>query len=400
MSREQGENEEKVFNVWFGRQAFANEQQITCAPLRAVEDEGGVEQLRFLMGMQRMLHQHMTTEETKLEEDKEAENNPNKIMRMVEDVAVDEDRVLLHAKLPFTVDTGGILSQEEAEKLLTLLAAPYMSISLTLDFFAEQERVGHLLDDKLAKLLEQLLFEPQAFQTAAGLLMHTSVGLAAPTLTTAEAEEEELVPVPPNQRSRLGTPHGVLHHDLRFRPACVLKALVRLCNEGVAKCVSHSASSYVSLLMTLIRIAMAIEATMLSVLTDLEHAHEPCFGEVYDEALPELKRLRDEFVAPAEQLLEHWIVQEAKESANQVLRRGARARFCSHRPAAHRRKRTFQARRPSVPSCAVVSVSRIPCGLDSTPPHAQFFFTATSCCCEATFTADGPRRWSTVVCLL
>ena len=310
----EGDSEQKtIFMFWLGRHAYSNNTSVEAMPLRAVEDQGGVEELRRSLGLQCQLHQHMTNQETRDAEDKDAERNAQKILKMM-DVVVDEDRVLLHQNLPLTVDAKGILSQEEAEQLLTLLAAPYMSLALVFDFFTE--RSGHLLNADLANLFQQLLFEPQAFQGEPGLELPPGV-----SVEVGEGEQdklEPLVPVEREQRKQLGTPNGILYHELRMRPKAILGGLCNLCVQGVAKCVSNSSSSYVSLLMLLVRIAMAVEASMLSVLTHLDEDGATCFDEVMDEALPELTRLRAEFAAPATSLLEHWIVQDASDRTTQL----------------------------------------------------------------------------------
>ena len=322
--KQEGEKDQIVFLCWLGQQSFSSSSAVDAFPLRSVEDQGDVEALRRAFGMQCQIHQHMTTAETRTAENKEAERNPLKVLKLI-DVMVDEDRVLLHANLPLTVDSGGILSQEEAEKLLTLLAAPFMSLALVLDFFADQ-RSGHLLNAELAALLEQILFEPQAFQAEPGLKLPPEERADGSVAELSEhgLDEEAAVPVPWEQRTRLGTPNGILYHDLRMRPKAILGALRQLCKEGVAKCVADSSSSYVSLLMLLVRIAMQVEASMLSVLTHLDEdpiekrEQSPCFDEVLEDALPELLRLREEFFEPATSLLEHWIVQVSSDRAKSL----------------------------------------------------------------------------------
>lgn len=71
-----------------------------------------------------------------------------------------------------------------------------------LDFFAE--RAGHLLNEELWKLFDQLLFEPQAFRERAGLSFDDS-------------NAEDHVPVEWSERAKLGTPSGILMHELLMR---------------------------------------------------------------------------------------------------------------------------------------------------------------------------------------
>jgi hypothetical protein len=193
-------------------------------------------------------------------------------------------------------------------------------LPLALDFFAEN--AGSLINDDLARLLDQLIFEPEAFQAEAGLSFD-------------DPDSEALVPVEWEERDKLGTPCGVLSQDLRMRPAVLLAALQRMCVEGVNKCIADAQSSYVSLLLYLVRMATSIEAQMLAVLADLdaeavaaaaaaEAAAEDeattsasrapddaqrCYDEVMAEALPWLVELRRAFYEPAVALIEHWIVQ-------------------------------------------------------------------------------------------
>ena len=123
-----GESEAKVWYMWLGRSVHQDAEEATEMPLRPVEVRGSVEEMRCSLGMQCRLHQHMMMQKEEREaEDKEVERNAAKFFTVVAGIPVDEDRVLLSTKLPLTVDAGGILSQEEAEQMLTLLAAPSIS---------------------------------------------------------------------------------------------------------------------------------------------------------------------------------------------------------------------------------------------------------------------------------
>lgn len=119
-----------VFSMWLGRQAYSTHQAIEGMPMRTIEVNGHVEMMRRGLGLQSQLHQHLMTKEDKEAEEKEAERNANKVVQGIDSEYVDEDRLIMHARLPLTVDSGGILSHEDTEKLLTLLAAPFVSLPM------------------------------------------------------------------------------------------------------------------------------------------------------------------------------------------------------------------------------------------------------------------------------
>lgn len=81
-------------------------------------------------------------------------------------VGVDEDTVLVASKLETFDDC---LSEEDAELLLSILSAPYLSIPLLLHYFSEN-RVSQIAHSRIQNLLESVLFEPKSIaRSAAGM---------------------------------------------------------------------------------------------------------------------------------------------------------------------------------------------------------------------------------------
>jgi hypothetical protein len=103
-----------------------------------------------------------------------------------------EEDVLQKRTLP---SWGDNLSQEESERLLAYLTAPYVAVPLLLSFFSEDNRVGVLLNAQLQDIVESVLFEPRAF--------------------VAEEAVLDSVPVKFKERNaKLGTRYGVLMHEV------------------------------------------------------------------------------------------------------------------------------------------------------------------------------------------
>ena len=119
-----GEKDAILWWMWIGRTAYQNAESVSMAPLRPTSAASApVESLRSSLGLQHALHNIMITKEQRAADEKEVARNLQKLLPSL-DRTVDEDRVLLCTNLPLTVDSGGILSEEESEQLLTLLAAP------------------------------------------------------------------------------------------------------------------------------------------------------------------------------------------------------------------------------------------------------------------------------------
>jgi len=138
-----GDDKEKSkvsFCFWLGRQAYTNSSssEVGSVPLRPnlMPQHGEA-------GIAAWLAEALKDDSTKEEEKEELKEQPKMMLQRLS-ATVNEDDVLLCPKLPYSISDGGSLSIEEAELLLTLLASPFVSTSLVLDFFAE--RTTHLLN--------------------------------------------------------------------------------------------------------------------------------------------------------------------------------------------------------------------------------------------------------------
>jgi len=69
-----------------------------------------------------------------------------------------EDDVLHCLNLPSFDD---IMSEEDAEKLLSYMTVPYLRLPLIVQFFATKDRVPVLLNRDIQAILENVLFEPR-----------------------------------------------------------------------------------------------------------------------------------------------------------------------------------------------------------------------------------------------
>ena len=137
-----GDDKEKSkvsYCFWLGRQAYTNasSSEVGSVPLRPnlMPQHGEA-------GIAAWLAEALKDDSTKEEEKEELKQQPKMMLQRLS-ATVNEDDVLLCPKLPYSISDGGSLSIEEAELLLTLLASPFVSTSLVLDFFAE--RTTHLL---------------------------------------------------------------------------------------------------------------------------------------------------------------------------------------------------------------------------------------------------------------
>jgi hypothetical protein len=116
-----------------------------------------------------------------------------------------EDDVLYIRPLP-TFDNR--LSQRDVELLLSYLTVPYIRVPLVLRFFAVPERVTALGCPKLRQVLDDVLFEPGAWQSSDN---------NAPPAT-----------IPGTSRDHLRTPCGLLLNELVHSPHGVLQPLQTL----------------------------------------------------------------------------------------------------------------------------------------------------------------------------
>ncbi len=148
--------------------------------------------------------------------------------------AESEDDVVAAATLPTFNDS---LSEEASEELLSLLSVPHIAIPLVLDFFA-RDRVGSLLNTDLQNIVESVLFEPKVFSP--GLKVVTEV------------------PIPAKKRSAFGTAYGVLMQEVLRSPVSLLTPLKNICMEAVKLCVGGFMSSFVPLLLYVVRVTTRV----------------------------------------------------------------------------------------------------------------------------------------------
>eukprot|EP00939_MAST-03C_sp_MAST-3C-sp1_P001539 g1539.t1 len=150
-----------------------------------------------------------------------------------------EDDVLHNLHLPSFDDQ---LSVENAERLLSYMTAPYLCVPMFLAFFAEKDLTGTLMNAKLRHLLESVLFEPKAF----------CVDTQMPTS----------VPVVGSRRDKiLGTPFGLLAHEMEHSADSVLGPLATICRNSLKLCVGQYcrySSKFVDLLLFVVRVGVRV----------------------------------------------------------------------------------------------------------------------------------------------
>eukprot|EP00755_Sulcionema_specki_P014189 Sspe_Gene.56011::Locus_30819_Transcript_1_1_Confidence_1.000_Length_7199::g.56011::m.56011 len=119
---------------------------------------------------------------------------------------VENEDDLLH--LP-TLPSFDVLSQSDAELLLSFLLVPYIRIPLILEFFSTEDRVSALRSKDLRKMMDSVLFEPWRF------LEYEMEGKAPQT-------------VPSEDGRLLSTPYGLLLNELQHNPEGVTRPMLRL----------------------------------------------------------------------------------------------------------------------------------------------------------------------------
>jgi hypothetical protein len=183
-------------------------------------------------------------------------------------------------------DFKNSLSQEEAEAFLQFLTVPYLSIPLMLQFFS-QERVGVLVQPRLQQILESVLFEPRGFASSMAVIYE--------------------VPVPADARSeKLGTPYGVLFCEICHGPDCILRPLLDICRAAAGFCIGDFSSSFVSLLLFVVRLSVRIISFFLFAQRDpqLRECHNPS-----NETLNLLSELKNFLKLRANKILRKWLEQ-------------------------------------------------------------------------------------------
>ena len=164
---------------------------------------------------------------------------------------------ILHENILY--DFNGNLSQEEAEQLISYLTTPYMRIPLVLDFFS-RERVGSLFNEELQKMLEETLFVPGTWGQ----------------LNPNDGKNLETVPCNP---LKLNTNLGYLMTELERGPAITLKSFHSLLLDGRKLAVGDYRSSFVNVLLFLLRLCMKVRLFIMNVLQKRSSAEEDCLLE-------------------------------------------------------------------------------------------------------------------------
>lgn len=169
---------------------------------------------------------------------------------------VTEDDVLHSATVnPFeTRPNNATFAQEEAEEFVTYLTAPYVRISLILDFIAH-DRLGALFNPTVARIVERCLLEPLAWYDASHL-------------AERELDVVPCVPLPARDRQVLGTRYGVLMNELQHAPAGVVRPLLALANSALEMCTDegYSGNRFVKLELWLARLVVAVERSIVFLL--------------------------------------------------------------------------------------------------------------------------------------
>jgi hypothetical protein len=149
-----------------------------------------------------------------------------------------EEDILHHEDLP-TFDNA--LSPEEAESFLTYLTARHIAPPLILRFFSG-DRIGQLMNPKLQRIVESVLFEPLEFLSQGAV----KNGLI-------------LQRVPTRDRRELGTAYGVAMAEALHTPNAILCPLLDICRSAADKCIGDYSSSFVDLLLFCLRLTVRFQ---------------------------------------------------------------------------------------------------------------------------------------------
>ena len=148
-------------------------------------------------------------------------------------------------------DTRALGLQEDAERLITFLTVPSMSIPLVADFFTVA-RVACLFNAELRSLLWNVLFQPGQWQPLA-------------RLTSAEANINQ-IPLRREDRWKLGTSHGALVDELRNAPHATLMPLLDLFEHACSLCIGSVDSAVVNVLLFVVQVTHRLQHFCLEVL--------------------------------------------------------------------------------------------------------------------------------------
>lgn len=202
---------------------------------------------------------------------------------------------------------GSTLKQEEAERLISFLTAPFLRIPLVVGYLTPA-KVHVLFNAKLRTLLWEVLFQPLDFQPRAKL--------AGATITK----------VPTAARWKLATTHGALLHELQHAPGAVVGPLLQLFQHVVTMAsVDDVGSPTCTVLCYTVRVTTAVHSALLHCLSmPSDHPCKPTtipLDEIW-----ELDEWLGELAQEQRRVLMRWAVQaEAEGNTTQAVRMHAHA---------------------------------------------------------------------------
>ena len=206
-------------------------------------------------------------------------------MPVAVDVSPDErEQCIMRAKtLHSFQDT---LSQEDSERLLTLLSAPGLTIPLVADFFTVA-KVACLFNTELRALLWGVLFQPGEWERL-------------DRLNSVEADITT-VPVSTADRWKLARAHGTLLAELQLAPHAVLMPLLDLFEHACSLCIGSADSAVVNVLLFVVQTVHRLERFSQHLLAQHEDARlapSDSSRAVLENLTPKLQRLLRELAAP------------------------------------------------------------------------------------------------------
>jgi len=160
-----------------------------------------------------------------------------------------EDDVLHVSSLP---DFEGALNEQDTELLISYLTAPYIRIPLVLTFFATEDRIHSLRNERLQKVLDSVLFEPGRFLPSG---LHE-----APTM------------VPSEKKELLATPYGLIVNELQRSPTVFLRSVLELVRLGLDLDTGSAKSSTIDVILHVVRTGARVE-NYLSFLVEHSRGH-------------------------------------------------------------------------------------------------------------------------------
>lgn len=207
-----------------------------------------------------------------------------------------EDDVLHALNLP---SFDSILSEEDAELLLTYLTAPYIRIPLVVAFFSTKDRVAVLLNRDVQAMLESVLFEPRQFVT--------------------EYDAPQITQIPAASRSQIGAARGMLLNELIHSPAVLLQSLLQMAKLTLDLNTGDYSSSSRHIILFVVRLMVRVEAHLAFVLDHPDEVfrhHRLPSPEYIVELEKSRAELRAYFLGPIRTALSEW---ESAASANSDL---------------------------------------------------------------------------------